>query len=75
MLTRESADDRGPVTIREVAEPAGVSIATVSRVLEERRTSRSPNADRVRKAAVELGYSESVRVQPATRNRPARSGW
>lgn len=45
------------VTIREVAQAAGVSTSTVSRVLDERLPrSSSPNAERVRRAAHELGY-------------------
>ena len=45
------------VTIVDVARVAGVSKSTVSRVLDERLPrSQNPTAERVRKAAAELGY-------------------
>lgn len=48
---------RKSVTIHDVAERAGVSKSTVSRVLDERLPSaRGPSAERVRQAARELGY-------------------
>lgn len=56
MPSTQSPRGNRAVTIRDVAERAGVSIATVSRVLDERRPSRSPNAERVRAAADALGY-------------------
>ena len=47
----------GVVTLRDVAQAAGVSVSTASRVLDERLpTSRTAAADRVRKAAADLGY-------------------
>lgn len=52
---------RTTVTLREVAAEAGVSISTVSRVLDERLpASRSANAGRVREAATRLGYRRDV---------------
>jgi LacI family transcriptional regulator len=44
-------------TIRDVAQKAGVSIATVSRVLNEKDDVRPTTRDRVHEAATELGYS------------------
>ena len=44
-------------TIRDVAEKAGVSIATVSRVLNEKGDVRATTRERVQVAASELGYS------------------
>lgn len=44
-------------TIRDVAQKAGVSIATVSRVLNDKGDVRSTTRDRVHEAATELGYS------------------
>lgn len=43
-------------TIRDVAQKAGVSIATVSRVLNDKGDVRSTTRDRVHEAASELGY-------------------
>lgn len=51
----------GGVTIREVAKAAGVSVATVSRVLNGRRVVRAETAERVHAAATRLGYA----VNPA----------
>ena len=44
-------------TIRDVAERAGVSIATVSRVLNDKGDVRAATRERVQEAASELGYS------------------
>src|SRR5436309_3185754 len=44
-------------TIREVAEQAGVSIATVSRVLNDRADVSTETRERVRKVARSVGYS------------------
>lgn len=46
----------GDVTIKDVAARAGVSIATVSRALDERKPSQGPKSDLVRAIAIELGY-------------------
>ena len=47
----------GRPTIQDVAERAGVSIATVSRVLNDKRDVSAPTRERVRAAATELGYT------------------
>lgn len=53
--------DRRVVTLRDVAEASGVSISTVSRVLDERTpTSKSATAQRVREIADRLGYRRNV---------------
>ncbi|AEG44642.1 LacI family DNA-binding transcriptional regulator [Isoptericola variabilis] len=53
--------ERRVVTLRDVAERAGVSTSTVSRVLDERAPrSRSATAERVRRVADELGYRRNV---------------
>lgn len=55
------AHDRQTVTLRDVAEAAGVSLSTASRVLDDRvPPSRSPAAERVRRAALDLGYRRNV---------------
>ena len=48
--------DGGPITISQVAERARVSTATVSRVLSGSAVVNAEMAQRVRKAADELGY-------------------
>jgi len=49
------------VTLKDVAAAAGVSISTVSRVLDERLPpSRSAAAQRVREAAAALGYQRDI---------------
>ena len=45
------------VTIRDVADRAGVSIATVSRVLNDKGDVSAATRERVHEAATELGYS------------------
>lgn len=58
--TKRHSGDK-PVTMQEVAEAAGVSVSTVSRVLDERLPpSRSKAAERVRKAAQDLGYRRDI---------------
>jgi LacI family transcriptional regulator len=47
------------VTIREVAQAAGVSLATVSKVLNDRDGVAAATADRVRAVIDELGYQTS----------------
>ncbi|RNI20298.1 LacI family transcriptional regulator [Flexivirga caeni] len=58
------------VTIKDVAARAGVSVATVSRTLNNQATVDEQLADRVRVAAAELGYrrngiARSLRLQRA----------
>src|SRR4051812_50113254 len=53
----------GRPTIHDVAERAGVSIATVSRVLNDSGDVSAPTRQRVRAAASELGYA----ADPAAR--------
>jgi LacI family transcriptional regulator len=48
-----------PVTITEVAHHAGVSLATVSRVMNGNPTVDEGLAERVRSSALELGYTAS----------------
>jgi DNA-binding LacI/PurR family transcriptional regulator len=52
------SSQRAP-TIRDVARRAGVSVATVSRVLNEIPVVRTEMRDRVREAIAELGYRPS----------------
>lgn len=48
------------VTIREVAQAAGVSVATVSKVLNERYGVSGATSERVRAVIAELGYESSL---------------
>lgn len=67
--------DATPVTLRDVAEAAGVSISTVSRVLDERtRPSKSATAERVRRIADELGYRRNVFASSLRRGETATIG-
>lgn len=50
----------GRVTIREVAAHAGVSVATVSKVLNERYGVSATTMERVRGVIAELGYESSL---------------
>jgi LacI family transcriptional regulator len=61
MGSEGQAERRVGVTLRDVAEESGVSISTVSRVLDERGVpSRSATAERVRSVAERLGYRRNV---------------
>jgi len=51
---------RFPVTIRDVAEQAGVSISTVSRVLNDKDDVASETYDKVQGVIRELGYTSSL---------------
>ena len=50
----------GRVTIRDVAQQAGVSVATVSKVLNDRYGVAAATVDRVRQVIDELGYESSL---------------
>jgi LacI family transcriptional regulator len=52
--------NNGRVTIRDVAEHAGVSVATVSKVLNDRHGVSAATVDRVRAVIAELGYESSL---------------
>lgn len=60
-----------PPSIRDVAELAGVSYQTVSRVLNDRGSLRPATADRVRSAIRDLGYrpNRAARALVTSRNR------
>src|SRR5262249_59409979 len=52
----DDGDGPAPPTIYDVARAAGVSIASVSRVLNGRRNPRPETRDRVQRAVAELGF-------------------
>lgn len=62
------------VTIADVAKAAGVSVATVSRVMNGAPTVGPEMADRVRATAVELGYRPSAIAQGLARGRTGTIG-
>ena len=51
-------------TVEDIAQRAGVSLSTVSRVLNGRGSVAAATADRVRAAVRELGYSRSTLLEP-----------
>ena len=55
-MAETQPDPHGPPTIYDVARAAGVSIASVSRVLNGHRNPRQETRDRVLRAVAELGY-------------------
>ncbi|WP_116949842.1 LacI family DNA-binding transcriptional regulator [Jiangella endophytica] len=59
-MTAETHDETRPATISRVAELAGVSRATVSRVMNGSSTVAPQLAERVRAAAATLNYQPSV---------------
>jgi DNA-binding LacI/PurR family transcriptional regulator len=72
---RNPADGRKPrVTIRQVAEMAGVSIATVSRVVNGRSDVSSTTREVVRRVIAEQGYHASPRARPGEQARTGLIG-
>lgn len=69
------AGERHIVTLRDVATASGVSISTVSRVLDDRTPrSASATAERVRAVADELGYRRNVSASSLRRGATATIG-
>lgn len=67
MAGQRAAGGRGSVTINTVARRAGVSAATVSRVINGIATVDEALAERVRTAAAEVGYRPSAVAQGLAR--------
>lgn len=63
-----------PSTIRDVARHAGVSIATVSRVMRDSHTVRPDTRDRVMASALELEYTPSQLGRQLAERRYAANG-
>ena len=63
-----------PSTIRDVARHAGVSIATVSRVMRESGDVRPDTQERVRSSAIELRYTPSQLGRQLAERRHAANG-
>lgn len=51
---------KSKVTIKEIAEMAGVSIATVSHVINRTRYVRPELVDKIEKIIVETGYQNKI---------------
>lgn len=67
--------ERHIVTLRDVAEASGVSISTVSRILDDRTPpSRSATAQKVREAADALGYRRNMFASNLRRGATATIG-
>jgi len=67
--------ERHTVTLRDVADAAGVSISTVSRVLDERiPSSSSATAQKVRDTADRLGYRRNMYASSLRRGATATIG-
>ncbi len=49
-----------PATLKDIATHCGLSVATVSRVINDKGPIRADTAERVRNAVVELGYAPSM---------------
>ncbi len=60
---------RGRLTIREVAEAAGVSTQTVSRVLNNRPDVAPDTYDRIQRIIDEIGYSPNMLARGLTQGR------
>ncbi|MBA2681338.1 MAG: LacI family DNA-binding transcriptional regulator, partial [Ktedonobacteraceae bacterium] len=58
-----------PVTIRDVAEAAGVTIGTVSKALNGQGKLRQETRDRIRATAEELGFRPNILAQGLLRGR------
>lgn len=57
----ESVDMARAVTLKDIAQEAGVSVSTVSRILDDRYpASRTDNAVRVKAVAERLGYRRNI---------------
>ena len=52
-----------PITIRDVAKRAGVSVATVSRVLNHSALTSKGTREQVLQAVAELGYRPNANAQ------------
>ena len=60
---------RGRLTIREVAEAAGVSAQTVSRVMNNRPDVAPDTYDRIQRIIAEIGYSPNMLARGLTQGR------
>lgn len=63
MSLRPNQRNRNRVTIAEVAQRAGVSTATVSRVINQKATVSSKNVAKVKSAIAELGFRPHAAAQ------------
>ncbi|MFE9746867.1 LacI family DNA-binding transcriptional regulator [Saccharothrix saharensis] len=75
MVRRAASDSEGPrpTTIRDVAAHAGVSVATVSRILSGNHPSAPATRTRVLRAVRELDYVANANARGTSRARPSTS--
>lgn len=69
MMSKSSNNPATNITIQSVADLAGVSIATVSRVLSGKTNVREDLAKKVREAAASLNYTPSASAQGLAKGR------
>jgi LacI family transcriptional regulator len=68
-MARANSNAPGKITIQSVADLAGVSIATVSRVLSGNKNVREDFIEKVRDAAAKLNYTPSASAQGLAKGR------
>ena len=73
-MARANGSNSGKITIQSVADLAGVSIATVSRVLSGNENVREDFIDKVRDAAAKLNYTPSASAQGLAKGRNSTVG-
>lgn len=74
MMARQKRSTGGKVTIRSVAERAGVSAMTVSNVVNGKGRVGQETADTVRRAIDELGYTPNVEARRLASSTPTTIG-
>jgi LacI family repressor for deo operon, udp, cdd, tsx, nupC, and nupG len=68
-ITDDERESSGPVSIKDVARIAGVSIATVSRCINDPERVREPTRARVQAAVTRTGYSPNTLAQSFRRGK------
>lgn len=74
MQTCAKKDHPMPATIKDIAKTLNISHSTVSRALNGSPLISQPTADKIRKTAVEMGYSHSAAARSLKTNRSQALG-